>query len=150
MLKRVNQQLLVYFLDFDRGSMPKFKHNFLNITWSILLIICYLTAKVKGHKTDNSIMHSLCQITWFSILILTCILTFSTHEAFSQDESQLPDIDDEIIVKVNALNVRLNHEIPEVDPEKNIKFEAEIGDRGIVRRGPVVIPPYNWYEIGWG
>ena len=62
-------------------------------------MIRYLAAKVQGHKTDNSIMRSLCRITWFSILILTCILTFSSHEAFSQDESQLPDIDDEIIVK---------------------------------------------------
>ena len=108
-----------------------------------------LTAKVEGHKTDNSTMPSLCQITWFSILILTCILTFGTHEAFSQDESQLPDIDDEIIVKVEALNVRVNHEIPEGDPKKNIDFTAKIGDRGIVKNGPMVIPPYTWYEIQW-
>ena len=112
-------------------------------------MIRYLAAKVQGHKTDNSIMRSLCRITWFSILILTCILTFSSHEAFSQDESQLPDIDDEIIVKVSALKVRRNHEIPEVDPNGNIEFTAEIGDRGIVKGGPMVIPPYNWYKIKW-
>ena len=112
-------------------------------------MIRYLAAKVQEHKTDNSRMRSLCRITWFSVLILTCILTFSSHEAFSQDESQLPDIDDEIIVKVGALNVRHNHEIPEVDPNKNIDFEAKLGDRGIVKGGPMVIPPYNWYNIEW-
>ena len=112
-------------------------------------MIRYLTGKVKGHKTDNSITRSLCQITWFSMLILTCILTFGSHEAFSLDESQLPDIDDEIIVKVDALNVRRNHEIPEINPNENIEFAAEIGDRGIVKDGPMAIPPYNWYEIEW-
>ena len=89
------------------------------------------------------------KITWFSILILTCMLTFSSHKAFSQDESQFPDIDDEIIVKVGGLNVRLNHEIPKIDPDENIKFTAKRGDKGIVIEGPVVKLPYNWYKIKW-
>jgi len=46
MLKRVNQQLLAYFLDFDGGSMPKFKHN-LEYSIDNLLLNC------KSKRTQN-------------------------------------------------------------------------------------------------
>ena len=85
----------------------------------------------------------------YVLLNLTCWLIVMLGGLVHPSISHALSIDDKIVLKSSALNVRSESRIPPENPGANVKATQKRGAEGFIRNGPVKGPTYTWYYIDW-